>query len=61
MAGMDEDDMVSMTELKEAVADWVDRHEPLSRAALNTVDSKFMRGRWESQHGCRATSRTWAE
>jgi hypothetical protein len=43
MAGMDGYDMVPVTELKEAVADWVDRHEPLSRAALNTVDSRFMR------------------
>jgi hypothetical protein len=43
MAGMDEDNMVPVAAIKEEVAEWMDRHEPLSRAALNTVDSRFMR------------------
>jgi hypothetical protein len=43
MAGRDGYDMIPVAAIKEEVADWVDRHEPLSRAALNTIDSRFMR------------------
>lgn len=39
MTGKDGYDLVSVAAIKEEVAEWVDRHEPLSRAALNTVDS----------------------
>ena len=43
MAGRNGDDMIPVAEIEEAVADWMDRHDPLSRATLNTVDSRFMR------------------
>jgi hypothetical protein len=43
MAGRNGYDMVPVAATEEEVANWMDQHEPLSRAALNTVDSKFMR------------------
>jgi hypothetical protein len=35
--------MVPVAAIGEEIANWMDQHEPLSRAALNTVDSRFMR------------------
>jgi hypothetical protein len=43
MAGRNGSDIVPVAAIEEEVADWVDRHDPLSRAALHTVDSRFMR------------------
>lgn len=47
-------DRVPVAEVKEGVKDWLARHQPLSRAELNTVESRFIRtvgepARMESQ------------
>lgn len=39
----DGDDQVPVTEVKDGVEEWLARNQPLSRAKLNTVESRFMR------------------
>lgn len=43
MSTRDGYDRAPVAEIKEGVEDWLARNQPLSRAELNTVESRFMR------------------